>query len=67
MVQISTTLFLLLMLCAFVAGALGAGVVLLIVSLMKKRKNHAVNENTGKMKSANWQRVSCDEQLFNGR
>lgn len=57
--------FFLVLLCAFAAGMLGAASILLLARLNKKKKEEK-NRASFQTRSG-WQRISRDEQLYNGR
>ena len=65
--QLETTTFLLIMLCAFLAGLLGSAVFWLIMHLIRKRKTTKLPDAGTRQSAANWKKISRDEQLYNGR
>lgn len=58
--------FIIILLLAFVAGMLGAVTVLLIVQVRLKH-NKKIAAELNLIDRSNWDRISKDEQLYNGR
>ncbi len=58
--------FIIILLLAFVAGMLGAVAVLLIVQVRLKH-NKKIAAELNLIDRSNWDRMSRDEQLYNGR
>lgn len=56
--------FVIILLLAFVAGMLGA-VIVLLIARTKSKKSTAAELNLSDR--SNWERMSRDEQLYNGR